>query len=68
MRKKPLLNPPTPASVPEVAAFHRPAFCSVDQWTELTSMGRRATYEALARGELRAVKKGSRTLIDVDHG
>jgi hypothetical protein len=31
-------------------------------------MGRRATYDRLASGELHAVKVGSRTLIDVDAG
>jgi hypothetical protein len=31
-------------------------------------MGRSVVYEALARGDLRAVKCGARTLIDVDHG
>jgi len=31
-------------------------------------MGRSSTYEALARGDLRAIKLGTRTLIDVAHG
>jgi hypothetical protein len=31
-------------------------------------MGRRHSYDLLAAGKLRAVKSGTRTLIDVDHG
>jgi hypothetical protein len=31
-------------------------------------MGRTATYEALGAGKLRAIKLGTRTLIDVEHG
>jgi hypothetical protein len=31
-------------------------------------MSRSTTYEALGRGELRAIKLGVRTLIDVEHG
>jgi len=31
-------------------------------------MGRRATYDAMGRGDLRAVKAGTRTLVDVEAG
>jgi hypothetical protein len=31
-------------------------------------MGRSSTYEALGRGDLKAIKLGVRTLIDVEHG
>jgi hypothetical protein len=31
-------------------------------------MSRSCAYEALGRGDLRAIKLGTRTLIDVDHG
>jgi hypothetical protein len=31
-------------------------------------MRRTATYEAIGRGDLRAVKLNGRTLIDVEHG
>jgi hypothetical protein len=31
-------------------------------------MSRSSTYEALGRGDLRAIKLGTRTLIDVEHG
>jgi hypothetical protein len=31
-------------------------------------MSRSSTYEALGRGELRAIKLGARTLVDLEHG
>jgi hypothetical protein len=45
-----------------------PKFATITDWSVLTGMGRSLVYEALARGDLRAVKLGKRTLIDVDHG
>lgn len=45
-----------------------PVRATVTDWCGLSGMGRSATYEALGRGDLRAVKVGSRTLIDVAHG
>lgn len=45
-----------------------PKFCTIEHWLAMSGMGRRSTYEALARGDLRAVKAGSRTLIDVENG
>lgn len=45
-----------------------PVRATVTDWCALSGMGRSATYEALGRGDLRAVKVGSRTLIDVAHG
>ncbi len=45
-----------------------PKFGTIDRWMDLTSMGRRATYGALGRGDLHAVKCGSRTLIDIEAG
>ena len=45
-----------------------PAFCSIDQWCALSGMGRRVTYDEIGRGNLKAVKLGNRTLIDVPHG
>ena len=49
--------------------FHKtPAFSTVPDWSRLSGMGRSTTYEALGRGDLRAIKLGSRTLIDVPHG
>ena len=41
---------------------------TIDQWTADSGMGRTATYEALGAGHFRAVKSGTRTLIDYDSG
>jgi hypothetical protein len=57
----PPLNPP-PAELP------RPAFCTIDYWISLSGMGRRSTYDELGRGNLKAIKVGARTLIDVEAG
>ena len=46
----------------------RPAYSTLPDWCRLSGMGRSATYEALGRGDVRAIKLGSRTLIDVAHG
>ncbi len=45
-----------------------PAYATVPDWCALSGMSRSGSYEALGRGDLRAVKLGSRTLIDVQHG
>lgn len=45
-----------------------PAYAPIPDWRVLSGMGRSATYEALGRGDLRAIKLGTRTLIDVAHG
>lgn len=55
------------AEVPvRTAAF--PVRATVNDWCKLSGMGRSATYEALGRADLHAVKLGSRVLIDVPHG
>ena len=46
----------------------KPAYASVADWLAISGMGRSTTYEALGRGDLRARKLGTRTLIDVPHG
>ena len=53
-------------SIAPKAAF--PAFATIPNWLQISGMGRTSTYEALSKGNLRAVKLGSRTLIDVEHG
>lgn len=45
-----------------------PKFAPLPQWCALTGMSRTATYNALGRGDLKAVKVGTRTLLDVDAG
>lgn len=45
-----------------------PKYTPVAGWCDLTGTGRSWTYEALGRGDLRAIKLGKKTLIDVDHG
>ena len=45
-----------------------PARATIPFWCALSGMGRSTTYEALSRGDLRAIKLGTRTLIDVPHG
>ena len=46
----------------------RPKYCSIADWGAISGMSRSTTYEALGRGDLRAIKLGVRTLIDVEHG
>ena len=48
--------------------FPTPKFAALPQWCALSGMSRTATYNALGRGDLKAVKVGSRTLLDVDAG
>ena len=50
------------------AGIQHPARATINDWCKLSGMGRSATYEALGRSDLRAVKLGSRVLIDVPHG
>jgi hypothetical protein len=45
-----------------------PKFATITDWCDLSGMGRSVVYEELAKGNLRAVKVGKRTLIDVEHG
>jgi hypothetical protein len=52
----------------DAAPTPAPKFCTIEHWLVMTGMGRRATYDAMGRGELRAVKAGTRTLIDVEQG
>ena len=45
-----------------------PKFALLPQWCALSGMSRTATYNALGRGDLKAIKVGSRTLLDVEAG
>ena len=45
-----------------------PKFATIEMWTVMSGMTRRHTYNELGLGNLRAVKLGKRTLIDVEAG
>jgi hypothetical protein len=45
-----------------------PQFATIDNWCNLSGMGRRTVYDELGLGNLKAVKVGARTLIDVEAG
>jgi hypothetical protein len=45
-----------------------PKFATIDNWIAMSGMGRRSVYDYLGTGELKAVKVGARTLIDVEAG
>ena len=45
-----------------------PVYAPIPRWCAISGMGRTRVYEELAKGNLRAVKLGSRTLIDVEAG
>jgi hypothetical protein len=45
-----------------------PRYARITDWCILSGMSRSCAYEALGRGDLRAIKLGSRTLIDVEAG
>jgi hypothetical protein len=45
-----------------------PVFVTIPSWCQLVGMSRSATYQALARGDLRAKKIGARTLINFASG
>jgi|tagenome__1003787_1003787.scaffolds.fasta_scaffold20608460_1 hypothetical protein len=45
-----------------------PKFAPLPQWCAISGMSRTASYNALGRGDLKAIKVGNRTLIDVEAG
>jgi hypothetical protein len=45
-----------------------PKFATIENWGTISGMSRRVIYEKLGTGELKAIKAGTRTLIDVDAG
>ena len=45
-----------------------PRYLRIRPWCAFSGMSRSATYEALGDGRLKAVKLGTATLIDVEHG
>lgn len=58
----------TPSDRAAERSFEYPAYAPVAGWSRISGMGRSTIYEALSRGDLRAIKLGTRTLIDVGHG
>lgn len=45
-----------------------PEYATIPQWCALSGLNRTATYLALSREQLRAVKLGRRTLVHVPSG
>jgi len=45
-----------------------PKFTTILGWCGLSGMSRTGTYYALGRGDLKAIKVGGRTLVDVERG
>ncbi len=43
-------------------------FAAIPTWCAISGLSRTGTYHALGRGDLKAIKVGSRTLIDVEAG
>jgi hypothetical protein len=46
----------------------KPRYATIRDWIAMTGVSRSSTYLALGRGDLRAKKFGTRTLIDVEAG
>ena len=51
-----------------VSTITTPKFGPIPVWMATSGMSRSGTYEALGDGRLRAVKLGSKTLVDFEHG
>jgi hypothetical protein len=45
-----------------------PKYAPLQTWCAISGMSRTATYNALGRGDLTAIKLGARTLLDVEAG
>ncbi len=45
-----------------------PKFSTIKDWVAMTGLSERSTYNELGRGNLKAIKAGSRILIDVEAG
>ncbi len=60
-----MTNTCSPTS-PTGAAY--PAYATVPGWCAVSGMKRTTTYHEISRGNLRAIKLGARTLVDVAHG
>ncbi len=49
----------------DVKAAEFPPFVTIERWTALSTMSRRATFVHIAKGHIVAHKVGRRTLVDV---
>lgn len=47
---------------------YTPRYAEMETWMLISGMARSTTQDALACGDLRAIKVGGRKLIDVRHG
>jgi hypothetical protein len=45
-----------------------PKFATIEDWCTISGMSRRVTYDRMGTGELKAIKVGGRTLLDVEAG
>ncbi len=45
-----------------------PVFGTIAEWRRISGMGQTSVYAALKRGDLKAIKLGRRTLIDIQAG
>lgn len=60
-----MINTSSPTSSPGAAY---PAYATVPGWCAISGMKRTTTYHEISQGNLRAIKLGARTLVDVAHG
>jgi len=56
------------SSSTSLAGAAYPAYATVPGWCAISGMKRTTTYYEISRGNLRAIKLGARTLLDVGHG
>jgi hypothetical protein len=45
-----------------------PHYAPIPQWCAISGMGRTRTYEEAGKGNIRIIKVGGRSLVDVPHG
>ncbi len=45
-----------------------PKFATIEDWCVISGMSRRVTYDKLGTADLKAIKIGGRTLVDVEAG
>lgn len=60
-----MTNTSSPTSL---AGATYPAYATIPGWCAISGMKRSTTYHEISRGNLRAIKLGARTLLDVGHG